>query len=93
MRHPIFYLSSETSCPPQNGYDAEVKELGAKGKETTVTHPNSMEPNPGSHALLSKDKAYLPGSEENQKLNIPRAFFPKQSKAVTYRVSRWKLRV
>lgn len=40
MRHPIFYLSSETSCLPQNGCDAEVKELGAKGKETTVTHPN-----------------------------------------------------
>lgn len=44
-------------------------------------------------ALLSKDKAYLPGSEENQKLNIPRAFFPQQSKAVTHRVSRQKLRV
>lgn len=29
---------SETSYPPQNGYDAEVKKLGAKGKE--VTHPN-----------------------------------------------------
>lgn len=44
-------------------------------------------------ALLSKDKAYLPGSEENQKLNTPRAFFLQQSKAVTHRVSRRKLRV
>lgn len=73
---------SETSCPPQNGYDAEVKELELKEKKSlTLT------------TLLSKDKALPARFQRKSKTKQPMCLFPKQSKAVTHHVVRWRLRV